>query len=86
MMTEEIYQTLLQAVELGKWQDGTPLTREQQENSLQAVMLWQSRHNSDADHLTINTLGELVRLSKQALKQRLQQEEHRINLISQPDH
>ncbi|WP_237746833.1 YeaC family protein, partial [Yersinia pestis] len=44
VMTPEIYQRLVQAVELGKWPDGVALTSEQKENSLQMVMLWQGRH------------------------------------------
>ncbi|EIR74282.1 hypothetical protein YPPY29_2381, partial [Yersinia pestis PY-29] len=48
VMTPEIYQRLVQAVELGKWPDGVALTSEQKENSLQMVMLWQGRHNRDA--------------------------------------
>ncbi|WP_238321465.1 YeaC family protein, partial [Yersinia pestis] len=43
VMTPEIYQRLVQAVELGKWPDGVALTSEQKENSLQMVMLWQGR-------------------------------------------
>lgn len=68
-LTPDIYQRLATAVELGKWPDGVPLTQEQKENCLQMVMLWQSRHNVDAEHMTINTDGELVMKSKQELKQ-----------------
>lgn len=68
-LTPDIYQRLATAVELGKWPDGVPLTPEQKENCLQMVMLWQSRHNLDAEHMTINTDGELVMKSKQELKQ-----------------
>ncbi len=68
-LTPDIYQRLATAVELGKWPDGVPLTQEQKENCLQMVMLWQSRHNVDAEHMTINTDGELVMKSKQDLKQ-----------------
>ncbi|PVZ84998.1 DUF1315 domain-containing protein [Serratia sp. S1B] len=68
-MTPEIYQRLLQAVELGKWPDGVALTAEQKENSLQAVMLWQSMHNVDAQHMSIGTDGQIVMKSKQELKQ-----------------
>ncbi|MCW2485019.1 DUF1315 family protein [Candidatus Symbiopectobacterium sp. NZEC127] len=68
-LTPDIYQRLATAVELGKWPDGVPLTAEQKENCLQMVMLWQSRHNVDAEHMTINTDGELVMKSKQELKQ-----------------
>ncbi|HEY4467628.1 MAG TPA: YeaC family protein [Klebsiella sp.] len=67
-MTPEVYQRLATAVELGKWPDGVALTDEQKENSLQLVMLWQSRHNVDAQHMTIDTNGQMVMKSKQQLK------------------
>ncbi|MBW7983254.1 YeaC family protein [Enterobacillus tribolii] len=68
-MTPEVYQRLVTAVELGKWPDGVSLTPEQKENSLQAVMLYQARHNTDAQHMSINTQGEMVIKSKRELKQ-----------------
>ncbi|HEJ8020007.1 YeaC family protein [Serratia marcescens] len=68
-MTPEIYQRLVQAVELGKWPDGVALTPEQKENSLQAVMLWQSMNNVDPQHMSIGTNGQIVMKSKQELKQ-----------------
>ncbi|MFI8416937.1 YeaC family protein [Serratia sp. NPDC078593] len=68
-MTPEIYQRLALAVELGKWPDGVALTPEQKENSLQAVMLWQSMHNNDPQHMSIGTDGQIVMKSKQELKQ-----------------
>lgn len=69
IMTPEIYQRLVSAVELGKWPDGTPLTQAQKEYSLQAVMLWQAQHNHTPDHMTVNTDGQLVRKNKQQFKQ-----------------
>ncbi|MEZ2758784.1 YeaC family protein [Providencia vermicola] len=68
VMTPEIYERLVTAVELGKWPDGVPLTAEQKEHSLQMVMLWQSRHNHDAEHMTVGTNGEITMKSKQELK------------------
>ncbi|MEX7634991.1 YeaC family protein [Serratia marcescens] len=68
-MTPEIYQRLVQAVELGKWPDGVALTPEQKENSLQAVMLWQSMNNVDPQHMSIGTDGQIVMKSNQELKQ-----------------
>lgn len=68
-MTPEIYQRLATAVELGKWPDGVALTSEQKENSLQLVMLWQSRNNTQAQHMTIDTNGQMVMKSKQQLKE-----------------
>ena len=45
------------------------LTEAQKENSLQLVMLYQARHNSDAQHMTIDTNGQMVMKSKQQLKE-----------------
>ncbi|MFQ9623461.1 MAG: YeaC family protein [Enterobacteriaceae bacterium] len=67
-MTPEVYQRLATAVELGKWPDGVALTDEQKENCLQLVMLWQARYNVDAQHMTIDTNGQMVMKSKQQLK------------------
>ncbi|MSE29784.1 DUF1315 family protein [Escherichia coli] len=67
-MTPELYQRLATAVELGKWPDGVALTPEQKENSMQLVMLWQARNNTDAQHMTIDTNGQMVMKSKQQLK------------------
>lgn len=67
-MTPEVYQRLATAVELGKWPDGVALTPEQKENSLQLVMLWHARHNVQAQHMTIDTNGQMVMKSKQQLK------------------
>lgn len=68
-MTPEVYQRLATAVELGKWPDGVALTDEQKENSLQLVMLWQARYNTEAQHMTIDTQGQMVMKSKQQLKE-----------------
>jgi len=32
-------------------------------------MLWQARHNTDAQHMTIDTNGQMVTKSKQQLKE-----------------
>lgn len=42
---------------------------EQKENSMQLVMLWQARNNTDAQHMTIDTNGQMVMKSKQQLKE-----------------
>lgn len=68
-MTPEVYQRLATAVETGKWPDGVALTPEQKENSMQLVMLWQARYNTDAQHMTIDTNGQMVMKSKQQLKE-----------------
>ncbi|WP_224746078.1 YeaC family protein [Neiella litorisoli] len=67
-MTPEIYDNLKTAVELGKWADGTPLTAEQKEHSLQAVIAYQALHLDQTDHMTVAAGGELNVKSKAALK------------------
>ncbi|MDO6707104.1 MULTISPECIES: YeaC family protein [unclassified Photobacterium] len=67
-MTPEVYQRLLAAVETGKWADGTPLTEAQRESTLQAVMLYQSRHNTDAEHMSVAAGGDIRFKSKAELK------------------
>lgn len=46
-ITPEIYQNLKRAVELGKWPDGTPLTKEQLEMSMQAIIAYDHEHHSE---------------------------------------
>ena len=40
-ITPEIYQSLKEAVELGKWADGRKLSTEQKELCLQAMIAWE---------------------------------------------
>lgn len=68
MMTPQVYQRLLTAVELGKWPDGVVLTEEQKSHSLQMVMLYQSRFNVDAQHMSVNMRGEIEIKSKQEIQ------------------
>ena len=37
-MSPEIYQSLKRSVELGKWPDGKPLTPEQRQHAMQAII------------------------------------------------
>ena len=39
-LTPQMYRTLRRALELGKWPDGRPLTPEQKEHVLQALITW----------------------------------------------
>lgn len=43
-ITPEIYQNMKQSVELGKWPNGKPLTREQKETCLEAIIAWEAKH------------------------------------------
>ena len=58
-MTPEVYERLTYAVETGKWPEGTALSKEQRDSCMQAVMLYQSKHNSEAQHMTIAAGGEI---------------------------
>ncbi|WP_218354875.1 YeaC family protein [Alteromonas lipotrueiana] len=71
-MTPELYLRLRQAVETGKWPDGTPLTNEQHESSMQAVLLYQSKVEKSTEHMTINEQGEIVHKSKRDFQQSVQ--------------
>ena len=42
-MSQQTYERLLQAVETGKWLDGSELSEAQKESSLQAVMMYQAK-------------------------------------------
>jgi len=41
-ISPEVYQSLKQAVELGKWPDGRKLSREQKAMCLQAMIAWEA--------------------------------------------
>lgn len=43
-MTPDIYLRLKQALELGKWPDGTILSGEQKQLCMEAVISWECRH------------------------------------------
>ena len=40
-ITPETYETLKIAIEIGKWGDGTKLTQEQKELTMQAMIMWE---------------------------------------------
>ncbi|WP_028772185.1 DUF1315 family protein [Shewanella waksmanii] len=73
-MPEEVYQSLLSAVEIGKWEDGTVLSQQQRDQTQQLVMLYQARRLSQTDHFTINNQGEVNELSKAELKKQFKGE------------
>lgn len=76
-ITPEAYQRLLYAVETGKWPEGTPLSQQQRDSCMQAVMLYQSKHNTQADHMSVGVGGEVV-LTKAELKKRFSEGEEDI--------
>lgn len=77
-ITPEAYQRLLYAVETGKWPEGTPLSQQQRDSCMQAVMLYQSKHNTQVDHMSVGVGGEVVFKSKAELKKRFSEGEEDI--------
>ncbi|EHZ2845993.1 DUF1315 family protein [Vibrio vulnificus] len=71
-MTPEVYQRLTYAVETGRWPEGTPLSQTQRDSCMQAVMLYQSKHNIDAEHMSVAAGGEICFKSKSELKKQFQ--------------
>ncbi|NOH79423.1 DUF1315 family protein [Vibrio sp. RE86] len=71
-ITPEAYERLVFAVETGKWPEGTPLSQAQRDSCMQAVMLYQSKHNSQAQHMTVAQGGEISFKSKAELKKQFQ--------------
>lgn len=77
-ITPEVYERLVYAVETGRWPEGTPLSQEQRDSCMQAVMLYQSKHNTEAQHMTVAAGGEIRFKSKQELKKQFSGEEQDI--------
>ena len=50
-MSPEIYRDLKRSVELGKWANGTPVTPEQRENAMHAIIAWGERHLSESERV-----------------------------------
>ena len=72
-MSEQVYQKLLQAVETGKWLDGSPLTEQQRETSMQAVMVYQAKVLKSEQHMTVGADGEIVHKSRASFQQEFSQ-------------
>lgn len=72
-MSPEIYQKLSTAVETGKWLDGLPITEEQRETCMQAVMIYQAKILKPDQHMTISEDGEVIHKSRQQLKNEMSQ-------------
>ncbi|MBE9538921.1 MAG: DUF1315 family protein [Proteobacteria bacterium] len=50
-MSGDTYQNLKRALELGKWPDGKALSREQRENTMQAVIAWGRLHLAEEERV-----------------------------------
>jgi uncharacterized protein YeaC (DUF1315 family) len=57
-MTPEVHKSLRRAVEIGKWSNGTPLTQQQKEHSLEAVIAYEEKNISEQDKVGYIDLGK----------------------------
>jgi len=73
-MSPEIYAKLCVAVETGKWLDGSVLTEQQRDTSLQAVMFYQAKTLKSEQHMTVGEDGKIVQKSRQQYKRELSPE------------
>lgn len=67
-ITPEEIDRLNYAVETGRGPEGQYLTEEQRDSAMQIVMLYQSRHNINAQHMTVGQGGMITVKSKKELK------------------
>lgn len=72
-MTDDIYEKFVNAVATGKWLDGNPLTDEQKETVMQAVMLYQAKIKHSDEHMTVGEDGEIVHKSRKQFQQEFKQ-------------
>lgn len=72
-MSEEIYLKFQDAIATGKWLDGNPLTDEQKDTVLQAILLYQAKIEQSEEHMTIGKDGQIVQKSRQQLQQEFKQ-------------
>ncbi|KAF7773912.1 DUF1315 domain-containing protein [Pseudoalteromonas citrea] len=68
-LTPELFERLQYGAATGKWPDGTTLTSEQKEQTVQLVMLYQAKVAKSNEQFTINEQGEMVQKSKRELQQ-----------------
>lgn len=60
-LTPDMIERFTEAVETGKWPDGTELTEQQKETCIQAIMLYKARLNEgDDEPFTVTKDGNMV--------------------------
>lgn len=67
-ITPEKMVQLNYAVETGRWLEGERLTESQRDTIMQVLMIHQSRHNINAQHMTVEVGGAISIKSKSELK------------------
>jgi len=66
-MDDDVIQKLYTAIEIGKWENNEPLTKQQKEEVMQLIILHQNRENTEKQHLSVDKEGNLIHLSKDEL-------------------
>jgi uncharacterized protein YeaC (DUF1315 family) len=57
-ITPETYQTMLRAIETGRWPNGDRLTEAQREHCMAAVIAWGERHLTEKERVGYIDRGE----------------------------
>ena len=73
-LTPEVYQRLQLAAETGKWPDGTQLTEQQHQQTVQLVMLYQSQVLKTEQHFAVGEDGQIVHRDRSYLQNQFKQE------------
>jgi hypothetical protein len=81
-MTPEIYDKLREAVEIGKWLDGSPLTDQQRDTCMQAVMHYQAKVLKSDQLMTVGENGKIVHKSRQQLQKEMSQDPFKTQTIA----
>lgn len=68
-ITPETYKTLKLAMEIGKWGDGTKLTQEQKELTMQAMILWEQNNLPEEERTGYMGGQECGKQAKKALSE-----------------
>lgn len=68
-ITPETYKTLKLAMEIGKWGDGTKLTQEQKELTMQAMIVWEQNNLPEEERTGYMGGQECGKQAKKALSE-----------------
>lgn len=68
-ITPETYKTLKLAIEIGKWGDGSKLTQEQKELTMQAMILWEQNNLPEEERTGYMGGQECGKQAKKALSE-----------------
>ena len=66
-ITPDTYKTLMLAMEIGKWADGTKMTQEQKELTMQAMILWEQANLPEEERTGYMGGQECAKQAKQKL-------------------